>query len=48
MALGPGDRVPPFRVLSVAGESVAADELWRDGLSVVLYYVFDWSGEDGG
>jgi hypothetical protein len=48
VALGPGDRVPPFHVKAVDGHDVASDELWRDGVTVVLYYVFDWSGEDGG
>jgi hypothetical protein len=48
MALAPGDAVPAFRVKEADGADIAGEELWSDGIAVLLFYVFDWSGEDGG
>jgi hypothetical protein len=48
MALAPGDRVPSFAVLRKHGDAVQSDELWPGGPTVVLFYVFDFSGSDEG
>jgi peroxiredoxin len=44
MSLVVGDTVPDFTVLRKHGEQVTGSELFVQALTVVLFYVFDFSG----
>lgn len=48
MPLGVGDLVPGFTVLRAHQDPVTAEELWSSGPTIVVYYVFDFSGAEGG
>jgi hypothetical protein len=42
--LGPGDRVPDVAIWTSPGEeSRSLTSVLGDGLSLVLFYLFDWS-----